>query len=244
MKLKNEYLYHFIYLIENAINHKKYIGKHSTNKLNDGYMGGGIYLGFAKKKYGLENFSKKIIEYCSEETLNDREMFWINELSTFKPHGYNLTNGGDGGNTYSLLSEGKKKIFRKKCSIANLGKIVSEETKKKLRNPKSDKIKEKFKLAWIERKKTPVSYETREKIGNARRGQKHQESSRNKIGQSNSNRIWKEESKNKIRNSKLNSTLSEETKMKIGRKHKCKYCDVWMNPGNLARYHNENCIFR
>ena len=30
---------------------------------------------------------------------------------------------------------------------------------------------------------------------------------------------------------------------KIGRKHKhkCKYCDVEMNAGNLSRYHNENC---
>ena len=44
--------YNYIYIITNIVNGKIYIGKHSTDDLNDGYLGSGKKLRLAKNKYG------------------------------------------------------------------------------------------------------------------------------------------------------------------------------------------------
>ena len=43
-------MFHYVYEITNNINGRKYIGKHSTNDMNDGYMGSGIAIKQAIKK--------------------------------------------------------------------------------------------------------------------------------------------------------------------------------------------------
>lgn len=54
---------HYIYRITNKINGKTHIGQHKYKKLNDSYMVSGVLLAKAKKKYGLENFEKEILEF-------------------------------------------------------------------------------------------------------------------------------------------------------------------------------------
>ena len=56
----------------------------------------------AINKYGWDQMKREIVEEnIPEDQLNDREKYWIKTYNTMTPHGYNLTDGGDGG----LLSD-------------------------------------------------------------------------------------------------------------------------------------------
>lgn len=115
-----------IYCIENTKNGKKYIGQsskieqrwsdHKTLlKYNSHYN---IHLQNAYNKYGENALIFKIIEECSKEKLDEREMYWISKLNTFK-EGYNRNLGGSGHRGWKmskeqisyLASKREKKIF-------------------------------------------------------------------------------------------------------------------------------------
>jgi hypothetical protein len=71
---------------------------HSTNDLDDGYLGSGKILGYSRKKYGDQNHKKEIIEMCStREALKLREKEIVNEQLLADPLNINLKYGGDGG---------------------------------------------------------------------------------------------------------------------------------------------------
>ena len=53
--------YHYFYKITNLLNEHFYYGIHSTDNLDDGYMGSGKRLHYAYKKYGMQNFKKEIM---------------------------------------------------------------------------------------------------------------------------------------------------------------------------------------
>ena len=91
-----------IYKTTNHVNGKIYIGYDSKNRTLSEYAGSGRLLNFAIEKYGIENFSKEILEYVTEDNWEEREIFWVNEFSsTDRKIGYNITKGGDGGDTFS-----------------------------------------------------------------------------------------------------------------------------------------------
>ena len=70
---------YYIYRITNKINLKTYIGQHKYKDLNDNYMGSGVNIRRAIKKYGIENFKKEILysRIQQKETADDMERFAI-----------------------------------------------------------------------------------------------------------------------------------------------------------------------
>ena len=70
-----------------------------TVYLSDSYMGSGILLKRAQKKYGIENFEKEIlysrIQY--KETADDMEKFAIAKERAIGKAEYNIADGGQGG---------------------------------------------------------------------------------------------------------------------------------------------------
>jgi group I intron endonuclease len=109
----------YIYKITNNINNKQYIGLYTKRvEESTNYYGSGKLINQAVKKYGKENFTKEILErdITDKSYLNDREIYWIAKFDTFN-NGYNLTMGGQG----------------------NLGRVTSEETKRKIRETRKGK---------------------------------------------------------------------------------------------------------
>lgn len=92
-----------IYLIENKINGKKYIGqttlsvhKRWLNHCKDARMGNDRPLCRAIRKYGQNNFIVSTIEVVDIQVLSDREKHWITFYDTYHGDGYNATLGGEG----------------------------------------------------------------------------------------------------------------------------------------------------
>ena len=115
-----------IYYIENITNRKKYIGQSLNIKarwyrhkyeLNNS-IHDNDYLQNAWNKYGEKNFKFKILEECSEDSLNDKERYYINLFNTLnEDFGYNLKQGGQDKNYLSdyaknKISKGNKRFYR------------------------------------------------------------------------------------------------------------------------------------
>jgi len=179
-----------IYKTTNIINGKIYVGKDERN--DPGYLGSGYILKKAINKYGKHNFIKEILEDCNDrETLNSRERFWINKLNCLDSNiGYNVAEGGTGGNTYAGKNEDELIKIKKKISDAGKGRVFSEEHKRNLsekaklrKGNKPSKFKgmkyedymtfEKailVKQKVSEGAKRPMSEETKTKISNTNKG--------------------------------------------------------------------------
>lgn len=119
-----------IYKITNNVNGKIYIGKDSRNRKS--YMGSGQSIKNAISKYGIENFTKDIIDSAdSLEELNQKERMWIDYYRSYIPSiGYNRGLGGEGNWDLSLMSEDDIKKMREK----QLASRRSEEFRERKRN--------------------------------------------------------------------------------------------------------------
>ena len=67
----------------------------------------------AIKSYGVENFKLDILDNGDESLIDELEKKWILETNAINI-GYNITEGGEGGNTFSNKSDELKEITREK----------------------------------------------------------------------------------------------------------------------------------
>ena len=90
--------YHYIYKTTNLKNGKFYVGMHSSDNLNDGYLGSGTRLRRSIRKNGKENFKIEILEFFPNRlSLSLREKELVNENLLKDPMCMNLKPGGSGG---------------------------------------------------------------------------------------------------------------------------------------------------
>lgn len=104
-----------IYCVEHIATGKKYVGQTRTHRLNhgryrpfgaEGRFGAhlseaicntkhktGHLLGADIRTFGSTAFRVSTLEVCELDLLNEQEVFWISELDTVFPNGYNLSPG-------------------------------------------------------------------------------------------------------------------------------------------------------
>jgi hypothetical protein len=165
---RKEKKYHYIYKTTNLKNGKFYVGMHSTDNLNDGYLGSGVRLRRAIRKYGKDNFKIEILEWHkSRKDLIVQEQFIINNTLLKDCMCMNLIKGGTG------IDSDRAKILNKYSQISqsNLMKHNPEWVKSKsLKCSKATKFRfemgliKNFKYDWTGKHHT---IDTKIKIGKA-----------------------------------------------------------------------------
>lgn len=234
--------YRFVYLTQNNINGKVYIGQHTTSNLKDRYIGSGTSFTNAVKKYGRENFTFGYIVFVdTQEELNDEEIYWIKK---FKEKGgksgcYNIADGGNTGNIgWKPTNEWKENISLKLKEYYKLNPVTEESRELLSKTIKGHKKPEKFRKLVKERQKGE---------GNSFYGKKHSKETRNKMKISASkvskikcNYCDKEVDPGNFKkyhgeNCKLSPTYEPKV-------FKCQYCGyIGNNKGTMVYHHWDNC---
>lgn len=105
--------HNLVYKTTNLVNGKIYIGRHVTNRIDDGYLGSGTEFLEDVKKWGKKYFERVILfDFDNPEEMFAKEIELLTEEFILREDTYNITIGGSGG---------------------MLGKTHDEETRQRLR---------------------------------------------------------------------------------------------------------------
>ena len=176
--MRRQKKYHYIYRTTCQITGKFYVGMHSTDNLEDGYLGSGKILGYSRKKYGDENHKKEIIEMCpTREALKLREKEIVNEQMLADALNINLKYGGEGGFEHQNLN----------AEVQRVKGIKGNERMRELR---------KANTVWASKVSANISASLKKAYAEKSRdirppdwtGKKHRDETKSKIGAANSKR--------------------------------------------------------
>lgn len=223
-KEQNEKKHNYFYKITNLISGKFYYGIHSTNNLDDEYMGSSKYIKKDFDIFGIENFQKEIIvDYPSRKEASDHEVKILTKELLQNPMCYNLSAAGINwkirypseeqknktsnslkGRTFTpehleKLSKSARKYRtneeKEHLRIINTGKKHTEKTKHKMSETRKGRV---------------CKLETRKKISEKQMGDKN-----HRFGKKHTEE-WKQE-QSKRRKGRSGTPHSKETKEKISK---------------------------
>jgi hypothetical protein len=206
---RKEKKYHYIYKTTNLKNGKFYVGMHSTDNLNDDYLGSGDRLRRSIRRNGKTNFKLEILEFLSDRaSLSLREKELVNESLLKDPLCMNLSLGGQGG--LNSIEHG----IKLKEGASKWAKVQWQNTeyRNKITNVLRNNMKENHRLGKIK-------YDTT-------KGKNITEKHKRKIGEANSVRQKGEANSqfgtcwitNGIENKKIKKTEKLPNGWKLGRK--------------------------
>lgn len=134
-----------IYGIHNTVNGKWYVGQsnnirkrnlYELRNLRNGvfhYDNSNHHIVDAWQKYGENAFEWVVLEECTIEQLDEREIFWIEKKDSYR-NGYNQTLGGGGSRGVVVSDETRRKMSLSSSGEKHplWGKHRTAETKRKL----------------------------------------------------------------------------------------------------------------
>ncbi|MBQ4122873.1 GIY-YIG nuclease family protein [bacterium] len=174
-----------IYMYVNKINKKVYIGKAKDFiKRHEQHLKGDLIIDRALKKYGEENFSIVFLEEDVEDNLrlNQLEKFYITEYDSYcrNGKGYNIAEGGNGGNTLEGMTDEQRQEHSRKTSEGLKGRVFTDEHRKHLSEASASRIYEKHneetkqKMSETHKERWQnISNEEKEKFIEQRSGEKN-----------------------------------------------------------------------
>ena len=220
---------YYLYEIKNNLNNNIYIGVHETKDINDGYMGSGNIIKKAIKKYGKENFSKRILEY-----FDAREKMYKREAEILTPEFiksgkvYNLSPGGLGGSMRQNQKPFRQKHSEKTKALLSKNSAFRRITKEK---------RQEMKVTHWSRTRPEEQREHAKRAGKCRwkhsnnSSIKHLEETKNKISQT-----------LKKRNLSLTQQRIQHSNIGIKRqKITCPFCKKEGANNVIRRWHFNNC---
>lgn len=165
-------MYGYIYKCTLLPTGKIYVGQKHSEKVCDSYYGSGKIWVPLLEKYGKENVSREILQWCETmEELNCAEIYWIDKLNALDPNiGYNISPGG-----YTNPMPGHKNPM--------YGKHHSDEARKK----QSEAAKRSYKNGRQNASCTP---EVAKKISDSLKNHQVTQETRNKLSEANKNKIY------------------------------------------------------
>ena len=210
-------MYGYIYKATNLKNGRFYIGKKVSTIFVKSYYCSGLLIKISVKKNGVQNFKVELICKCySKKQLCAKEIYWIKQLNSQHPNGYNIHRGGEGGPiTESTRLKISKKITGTKDSVQTRKK-KSKSSKERWQNKT---YRDKVSKAVSKGRKNIIFTEAHINnlsIAQNKRFKKQKErdniSKKNKIA-------WKKKKKNKLVMKKLRKTLQYASKHSIIRQN-------------------------
>lgn len=161
----------FIYKITNTINGKLYVGQTTLSiskrfashvKSYNSKAKRNSFLYNAIRKHGISNFLIEELDTATNiDDLNNKEIYWIQELKSIAPFGYNLRLGGSNGGKFSQELKNKISVAIK-LAYAKKGKFIKK--------PHSQETKLKISMANMGKKVLKFSDEHKRKISESQKG--------------------------------------------------------------------------
>lgn len=183
----------------------------------------------AIKKHGKNNAIMSVIAECDNwELLCLAEVEAIEKFNSFSPNGYNLTLGGEGLNGHVFSESHKKRI-----SLANIGKVISKESRELMSIAGKKKV---FSTEHLRKfKENHIKGEAHHRFGKGMPDHIAQSLLNANLG-----RKLSDEHRQKISNSSLNISDSTRLKMSTSNRNRenrpCKN-----NSGYQGVYYVESC---